>query len=80
MDEFKAEQLKISVDEASKLMGKGHLFVRNSIKNGSMPGAYFINENGHSDFFIPRLAFYKFLGFSDEEAKKMALREQDQNK
>lgn len=69
-------EANITVKEVSKITGKGELFIRHAIKNGSFPGAYILNEKGHAGFFIPRLAFYKFYGYSDEDAKKLIVLEE----
>lgn len=70
-------EANITVKEVSKITGKGELFIRHAIKNGSFPGAYILNEKGHAGFFIPRLAFYKFYGYSYEDAKKLIVLEDD---
>lgn len=69
-------EANITVKEVSKITNKGELFIRHAIKNGSFPGAYALNERGHAAFFIPRLAFYKFYGYSDEDAKKLIVLEE----
>mgnify|MGYP000363793980 CR=1 FL=1 len=69
-------EANMTVKEVSKITGKGELFIRYAIKNGSFPGAYSINENGHAGFFIPKLAFYKFFGYSDKDAKKLIIFEE----
>lgn len=67
----------ITVKEVSKITGKGELFIRHAIKNGSFPGAYSLNEKSRASFLIPRLAFYKFYGYSDEDAKKLIVLEDE---
>lgn len=71
-------ELKIRTDEAGSRIGKGALFVRHAIKNGSFPGAYATNENNNSDFYISKLVLYqKVMGYSYEDAKKLIVLEDD---
>lgn len=52
--------IEISVKEAAERIGKGPQFVRYAVMNGSMPGAY-AKVGKRTNFFIPRIAFEKFL-------------------
>lgn len=60
---------RISVNECAKIMKASERFVRASVKNGSLVGCY--SDIGKSNyFFIPRKAFYKFMGWGKEEIEK----------
>lgn len=53
---------RIMPSEAAKIMNVNVTFVYASIRNGTMPGCW--AENKYKDaFFIPRKAFYKFMGW-----------------
>ena len=51
----------ISVDECAKRMNKSHLYVRNAIKNHTMPGSYTVSEGGYYSYHIPRAAFEDYM-------------------
>jgi len=66
--------LGMSVQECSRLLNKGSLFIRNAIKNRTLPGSY-TESHGRTDFFIPRRAIYEYLGMSEEEIEQYEKKE-----
>lgn len=60
---------RISVNECAKIMKSSERFVRASVKNGSLVGCY-SDMGQYNSFFIPRKAFYKFMGWSKEEIEE----------
>lgn len=60
---------RIMPSEAAQIMGVNPNFIYASIRNGSMPGCW--SENKYKDaFFIPRKAFYKFLGWDNSDIEE----------
>lgn len=57
---------RITINECAKIMKASERFVRASVKNGSLVGCY--SDMGQNNyFFIPRKAFYKFMGWDKED-------------
>ena len=61
-------QERIKVSECAHIMGASERFIRASVKNGSLVGCY-SNVGEINSFFIPRKAFYKFMGWDKEDVQ-----------
>lgn len=57
------EDESISIYDAAKRMGKGAEYVRNAIRQGTMPGSYTVTENGVGSFHIPKQAFEDYMKY-----------------
>lgn len=63
------EDNRILPSEAAKIMGVNARFIYASIRNGSMPGSWVKNKYNDA-FFIPRKAFYKYLGWDEKDVEE----------